>query len=129
MRNILYLLAIIYGANGLFMITAPDFWYQMIPGVRETGPFNEHFAIDIGIAFLAAAASLALAARANCDPARLWPGAVFLGGHAIFHLLEMVAHGPAASVVMRDFALVVVPQLAPLAILFIQQSQSREIIQ
>ncbi len=35
--------------NGLFMLVAPSAWYQFVPGVTHTGPFNQHFIRDIGL--------------------------------------------------------------------------------
>ena len=44
------------------MLAAGPLWYETVPGVPDTGPFNPHFVQDIGVAFLVA--GLALAARA-----------------------------------------------------------------
>ena len=35
--------------NGLFMLAAPKPWYDLVPGVTDTGFFNQHFVRDIGI--------------------------------------------------------------------------------
>jgi hypothetical protein len=35
--------------NGLFMLIAPEVWYEFVPGVTDTGFFNQHFIRDIGI--------------------------------------------------------------------------------
>ncbi|MBR1124168.1 hypothetical protein JQ628_21740 [Bradyrhizobium lablabi] len=76
--------------NGLVMIFAGSRWYQTVPGVTDTGPFNPHFVQDIGIAFLAA--GLALAARAWRP--RYWPAAVagagFLAAHALLHIFIII---------------------------------------
>ena len=47
--------------NGLFMLVAPMTWYYFVPGVTDTGFFNQHFIRDIGIiqAFLGGAFALA----------------------------------------------------------------------
>lgn len=116
MRVLLLLLASFHGLNGLVMIAAPEGWYGAVPGVVDTGPFNPHFVRDIGFGFVAAAVSLALAARPGGITA-LWPAAVFLGGHAALHLVEMAAHGTSAPDLARDVALIVVPGLLPLAVL------------
>ncbi len=116
MRILLLLLALFHGLNGLAMIAVPEAWYGAVPGVVETGPFNPHFVRDIGFGFVAAAVSLALAARRGGGLAFLWPGAVFLGGHAMLHLVEMAAHGTIMPDMIRDLALIVVPGLLPLAI-------------
>src|SRR3546814_1983115 len=36
-------------ANGIFMLVAPLTWYELVPGVTDTGFFNQHFVRDIGI--------------------------------------------------------------------------------
>lgn len=76
--------------NGLAMLVAGSVWYQSVPGVSETGPFNPHFIQDIGAAFLVA--GLALAARAWRP--RYWPAAVagtgFLAAHALIHLVSII---------------------------------------
>ena len=45
-------------ANGLTMLAFPDAWYDLVPGVPQTGPFNPHFVRDIGAAYLVAGATL-----------------------------------------------------------------------
>ena len=66
--------------NGLAMLTAGPLWYETVPGVSETGPFNPHFVQDIGVAFLVAGLALA-------------------GGHShypVFDLLAIVLPSAAA---------------------------------
>ena len=91
-RLIAAILAIPTLFNGLAMLVAGPLWYETVPGVTETGPFNPHFVQDIGVAFLVA--GLALAARAWRP--RYWPAAVagagFLAAHALLHLV-MIAGG------------------------------------
>src|SRR5262245_31986307 len=36
-------------ANGLFMLAEPKQWFFLIPGVKFTGGFNQHFVRDIGL--------------------------------------------------------------------------------
>ena len=68
--------------NGVVMLTDGKHWYDTVPGVVFTGPYNAHFVQDIGAAFLAA--GLGLAARAWRP--RYWAaavtGAAFLAMHA-----------------------------------------------
>jgi hypothetical protein len=72
------------------MLLAAPAWYESVPGVSETGPYNPHFVQDIGAAFLVA--GLALAARVWRP--RYWPAAVagagFLVAHAVLHLLMIL---------------------------------------
>jgi hypothetical protein len=117
MRILAIILAIFHGANGLIMLFAPDLWYASVPDVTETGPLNEHFVRDIGLAFLAAAAALALFARDMTARVLIPPAAVFLGGHAGLHMVEMATHGTNAGDAARDLALIVLPGLLPLIFL------------
>ncbi|MGD9980479.1 MAG: hypothetical protein AB7H66_10415 [Hyphomonadaceae bacterium] len=84
-------LGIFSALNGVFMLADGARWYDTIPGVPHTGPFNPHFVADIGVAYLVS--SLALVARAW--RARYWPaavaGAAFMTGHAVIHLLDVIS--------------------------------------
>ena len=90
-RSIAAVLAVLTALNGLIMLLAGAAWYESVPGVSETGPYNPHFIQDIGAAFLVA--GLALAARVWRP--RYWPAAVagagFLVAHALLHLLMIVS--------------------------------------
>jgi peptidoglycan/LPS O-acetylase OafA/YrhL len=89
------------------MLSAPARWYDSIPSVAHTGPFNPHFVADIGAAFLAAGAGLI----ARAWRPRYWPAAAagvgFLGLHALIHVFE-IATGLSANPT-QDLALVVAP--------------------
>lgn len=117
MRTLLLILAVYQGANGAFMLAAPQLWYDTVPGVHDTGAFNTHFIRDIGLGFLAAAAALLVAMREEVRNAALIPALVFLGGHAGLHVVELVMHGTSAANALRDIALIVIPALLPLAAL------------
>lgn len=89
--------SILLVTNGLIMLVAPESWYALTPGASETGPLNDHFVRDIGVAYLIAGAGLLWRA---VDSVRGWPAAVagagFLLGHAVVHLFESLfghAHG------------------------------------
>src|SRR6516162_11903948 len=91
-RWIAAILGVFNAANGLVMLFAGSMWWNSVPGVPDTGPYNPHFVRDVGAAFLVA--GLALVARA-WRPAYL-PAAVaasgFLVAHAAIHLV-MIATG------------------------------------
>ena len=90
-RGLAAVLGVGGAANGVFMLAAAALWYDSVPGLAHTGPFNAHFVSDIGVAYLVA--SLALIARAWRP--RYWPaavtGAAFMIGHAIIHVLDIVS--------------------------------------
>lgn len=113
MRTMLTLIGLYHAANGIFMLTAPALWYATVPGVTATGPANDHFIRDIGLAFLAAGAALLCrtATRYRRLPA---VASIFLAGHALLHLAEML-HGTTAADAVRDIVLIMLPGLLPLA--------------
>lgn len=106
-------LAAIIGATGAltgaFMLIAGARWYDTVPGLAHTGPFNPHFVADIGAAYLVA--GLALIARA-WRPS-LWPaavaGAAFMVAHALIHVGDLTLQRSGDPRV--DIVLVILPAL------------------
>ena len=88
---LLGLTALIALANGGYMLWDSLAWYQAIPGVRATGPFNQHFVKDIGLAYLGCGVMLGYAAR---YPQGRWlaalAGAIWLLAHGLLHIYEVV---------------------------------------
>ena len=109
------LLATLLAANAAAMLLAPEAWYQSVPGVATTGPFNHHFVGDIGLAFLAAAAALFLG---SLKPERLagyaLPAAIFLAGHALLHLIGYGQHAGANGIWLADLVAIHLPALVAL---------------
>jgi len=99
-------------ANGAFMLISPDGWYAAVPGVTTTGPFNQHFIRDIGLIFVLLGGGLLLGvARPNLR-ALLWTSvAIWLSGHALFHVWEVIAGICGPSALVRDFGAVTLPAL------------------
>lgn len=92
--------------SGLFMLAAPASWYASVPGVSLTGPFNQHFVIDVGLAYLVSATGLLLATawpnRQLAALAAAWPVL-----HAGFHLLLWGHHGvPTGAALPTEIAAV-----------------------
>ncbi|MEX0345662.1 MAG: hypothetical protein AB3N20_12110 [Rhizobiaceae bacterium] len=127
-KTILAVLSAWHGLNGIVMLAMPVRWYETVPGVTHTGPFNGHFIADIAIAFLASAIGLALAAfrSGSASAAFMAAPAVFLGGHAVLHAVEFFHGHLNAYEVIRDTATIIVPGLLPaLLALRIFQYQTR----
>jgi hypothetical protein len=95
MRILAGVLALILGANGLFMLFGSLAWYGTVPGVTATGPFNPHFVRDIGAAYVTAAGGIAWF---GWKPREGWPAlvaaAAFLTMHAAIHVFDATC-GPA----------------------------------
>lgn len=86
-RILLLIVGIVHIANGTYMLLAPEAWYAAVPGVTATGPFNPHFILDIGMAFVASGAGLALGARKRATSAILaCAGATWPALHALIHI-------------------------------------------
>jgi hypothetical protein len=88
-RTLAAIIGVTGALNGAFMLVDGARWYDSVPGLPHTGPFNPHFVADIGAAYLVA--SLALIARAWRP--RYWPaaiaGAAFLVAHALIHIADL----------------------------------------
>jgi hypothetical protein len=77
-------------ANALWMLLSPEHWYHELPAqVPATGPFNEHFVRDVGVAFATVGVAYGVAAL---RPAHRVPlaavAAFFLVGHALLHVFD-----------------------------------------
>lgn len=93
-RVLLLLLAATHLANGVAMLIAPMSWYDTVPGVTSTGPFNHHFILDIGMAFVASGGLLALGARAGISAAGFaTAGASWPILHALIHIAGWFTSG------------------------------------
>ncbi|WP_412778256.1 hypothetical protein [Thalassospira lucentensis] len=104
--------SVFLSANGIFMLTAPRTWYELVPGVTDTGFFNQHFIRDIGMiqVFLGVAFAVGM-----IKPERrigMWAVAtLWLSAHAMFHLWEVAVGICSPSVIPRDFPAVTLPAL------------------
>ncbi|MBA3812509.1 MAG: hypothetical protein H0X27_12870, partial [Caulobacteraceae bacterium] len=75
-------------------------------------PFNPHFVMDIGAAYLVAAGGLAWrASRPGAGQGALAAACAFLGLHALIHLFDAATGRHAAADLTRDFVGVFVPAL------------------
>ena len=93
-RALLLFLGGFHLANGLAMLIAPMSWYEAVPGVTGTGPFNHHFILDVGMAFLASGGLLALGASAASSAASFAiAGAVWPILHALIHITGWFTSG------------------------------------
>lgn len=114
MKTLRFILALLFTANGLWMLSAPLQWFGTVPGVSETGAFNPHFVRDIGAAYLLC--GLAFGALV------WWPVAArpyalaacaFLLAHAGIHLLETLTGVQGIRHLLRDLpAVLILPLVA-----------------
>lgn len=103
-------LGLLLGLNGLAMLFASLAWYDAVPGVRATGPYNPHFVRDIGAAYLVVAMGLAWFAW---RPRQGWPAlaaaAAFLVLHAGVHVFDTTCSASPLADFLRDLPGVFTP--------------------
>jgi hypothetical protein len=98
--------------NGGFMLWDPYGWYQALPTVKFTGPPNQHFIRDIGLAYLACAVMLGWSAR---YPSGRWlaalAGGLWLSFHGALHVWEVSTGVCAPNIFWKDAPAVLGPPL------------------
>jgi uncharacterized protein YjeT (DUF2065 family) len=98
--------------NGLFMLIAPMAWYELVPGVTDSGFFNQHFIRDIGIIQLFLGVAFGIGMFRPERRIGLWAAAtLWLIAHAVFHLWEVAVGICAPSAILRDFPAVSLPAI------------------
>ena len=98
--------------NGLFMLAAPKPWYDLVPGVTDTGFFNQHFVRDIGIVQLYLGIAFLVGLLQPRLRVVLWAGAtLWLIAHACFHFWEVAVGICAPNALLRDFPAVTLPAI------------------
>ena len=84
---VLWVLAALNLANGLWMLAAPAGWFHDLPAaVPDTGPLNPHFVRDVGGTYVTMGAALAWAALRAADRVPL------VAMVLVFHVLHAGAH-------------------------------------
>lgn len=110
-------LGIALGVNALAQLVAPEPWFWAVPGVPIRGAYNPHFVRDLGLIYLAVAGGLLMGAYDVKQRLAWWFAPMFwLTGHAIFHLLEVLAGVVTTASLLEDFAGVTLPALISIAL-------------
>jgi hypothetical protein len=107
--------------NGLFMCIGPPLWWSLIPGIDESGPRNNHFVRDVGLAMSTAAVGLLWSVRGGTWRVAL-VGALFVCAHSALHVIETVA-GLHRSYLLQEIATVHAPAWLAFGIALVQWSQ------
>ncbi|QZP31525.1 hypothetical protein [Pseudomonas sp. DR48] len=111
------LLSISMFANGVFMIVNPALWYTEVPGVARTGAFNQHFIRDIAILYMIIGGALLGGVLRRESSVMLWgTTALWLSGHAVFHVWEVMAGLCGPETLIGDFPAVTLPALISLGL-------------
>ena len=90
-KILLWILAATSLLNGIAMFFAPATWFfKMVPGVPETGPFNAHLVADSGTFFIAVGVGLLIA---GFDPRRHVAVVIVAAIANLFHsILHIYSH-------------------------------------
>lgn len=111
-----------FTANGVAMLFAPLAWYDAVPGVTATGPFNAHFVRDIGAIYLTAALAAGWFAW---RPAQGWPAlaaaAAWLTLHALVHIYDAACGASPLADMRRDLVGVYLFAAIPLALVLLRK--------
>jgi len=88
---LLWLLGATSLINGIAMFFAPSAWFfRLVPGVPETGPFNAHLVADSGTFFIAVGVGLLIA---GSDPKRHVAVVIVAAISNLFHsILHIYSH-------------------------------------
>ena len=90
-KILLWVLGALSLINGIEMFFAPSVWFfRLVPGVPETGPFNAHLVADSGTFFIAVGVGLLIA---GFDPRRHVAAVVVAAIANLFHsILHIYSH-------------------------------------
>jgi hypothetical protein len=90
-KLLLWSLGVMSLINGIEMFFAPSIWFfRLVPGVPETGPFNAHLVADSGTFFMAVGVGLLIA---GFDPQRHVAVVIVAAVANLFHsILHIYSH-------------------------------------
>ncbi|MGF7162460.1 hypothetical protein FHS85_004114 [Rhodoligotrophos appendicifer] len=109
--------ALFLSLNGVFMLVNPVAWYELVPGVTDTGFFNQHFIRDIGIIQLFLGLAFGIGMMRPERRIGLWAAStLWLSAHALFHFWEVAVGICSPSAITRDFPAVTMPALIGVAL-------------
>lgn len=125
---ILWIMAVMDLVNGIEMFFFPNAWFfKLVPGVPETGPYNMHLVMDGGTFFLAVGVGLVAAAlnpRRNAIAVAV--AAVAGVMHSALHLYSHAAGLLSMEHLMTEVLGIYIPAILLIAIAAILYSQSVE---
>jgi len=124
-RYLAGLMGLAFLANGVVMLVASLAWYDAVPGVVTTGPFNPHFVKDIGAIYVMCALALGWFAW---RPRQGWPAmtaaAAWLTLHAAIHVYDATCGSTPLADFQRDFVGIYLFAAIPLALAIFRKPKS-----
>jgi hypothetical protein len=125
---LLWIIAAMDIVNGIEMFFFPAAWFfRLVPGVTETGPFNGHLVMDGGTFFLAVGVGLVAAAlNPRRNAIAVVVAAVAGVMHSILHLYSHAAGILSLKHMMTEILGIYVPAIVLIAIAIDLYSRSDE---
>lgn len=109
--------------NGLWMLISASTWFNKMPvGAGDTGPLNSHFIHDVGLVYILVGIGAFWCGYKLKKCFEVHIGiTLFMGGHALIHVGEILSGALPTSHWLIDFPLVTFPAiiligLTPIAI-------------
>jgi predicted anti-sigma-YlaC factor YlaD len=125
---LLWILALLEIVNGIEMFFFPSAWFfKLVPGVPETGPYNMHLVMDGGTFFIAVGVGLVFAAinpRRNAIAVAV--AAVAAVMHSALHIYSHAAGLLSTEHLVTEVVGIYIPAILLIAITAILYSQSDE---
>jgi hypothetical protein len=108
-RNIVLLIALLWVLAGILISSLPLVFYEVTPGMKLMGAFNDHFIRDVGLAFIASGLC-AMYGGIKHKIDLILAGALWPLLHAIFHAYIWIHRGmPFDDIFTFDLIAVVAP--------------------
>lgn len=84
MRIVSLLLSVYFILTGVYILTMPETFYRLTPGLDVMGPFNMHFIRDVALSFLVSGGAM-LWGSVKGNPVALLCGAAWPFLHGVYH--------------------------------------------
>lgn len=116
MRLLAIILSVYFLLTGVYILTMPEMFYRLTPGLDTMGPFNMHFIRDVALTFLVSGGAM-LWGSLKRNRTALMCGAAWPFLHALYHCVIWGHRGfPFDHIWATDVAAVIVPGFAALFI-------------
>jgi hypothetical protein len=113
LKSIYNILGAISVGNGFWMMLSASTWFREMPiGAEDTGPLNAHFVHDVGLTYLLVGTGAFWCAYKLKKSIEVHMGIMlFMVGHALIHIIEILLKNLPSSHWLIDFPLVTLPAL------------------
>lgn len=99
--------------NGLWMLLSASTWFSTMPvDAEDTGPLNPHFIHDVGLIYLLVGLGAFWCGHKPKNSFEVHLGiTLFMAGHAIIHIIEILSGALPSSHWIVDFPLITLPAI------------------